>query len=230
MGQWHNFLVGLSGVVAHNGPCGPAAIQDLNKLGALEVSNGITLATNEARITGIVQNLLNNGKSAVYSVSNKFPQLNSKMSQYMTAYFNGSTKLQGELGEEIAELLVRDMNHYDDVLNLKLNNSGHGFDVVAIKYKDANKTIVDEIGIFECKPMDVKTVNGLVELPKTSQGYQMSEQWVNAKATSMTGSTNQQIKDLGTIIDKNLNKIQKYVVTIDKQLDQIAVVKLSNNF
>jgi hypothetical protein len=166
-----------------------------------------------------VKMLVNEGKALVIS-----PKANTALAKnvddYVAAYKSGNSARQGQLGEDIAELLAKEIDN-GDVLNVKINNSGHGFDVMQFEGGIGNPS---KIRMIESKPLSGTSV----ELPNTSKGTQMSGQWQRAKIDEMLNSTNSDIKRLGQLLDDNEHLIEKYVLTLDKDLKQVIIIKLDN--
>ncbi|MBV8252074.1 MAG: fibronectin type III domain-containing protein [Chitinophaga sp.] len=199
------------------------AITHMNP-GELDNLTAVTsVARADSRAINKVPSLVNEGKAVVVA-----PQANTvlkqKVDDYLTAYTAGTTARQGELGEEIAELLSREMNpNAGSVVNVKINNSGHGFDVLSLEPDINNPTVVR---MFECKPM----TNGSVALPSTNKGMQMSQTWIDGNIELMVNSTNTELNTLGHTLERLSlqGRIEKYVVTVDKELGQVIIFKLDN--
>ncbi|HEY9049626.1 MAG TPA: hypothetical protein VIN08_27200, partial [Ohtaekwangia sp.] len=172
-----------------------------------------------ARAVNNVKMLVNEGKALVIS-----PKANSTLAKnvddYVTAFKNGNSARQGQLGEDIAEQLARELDN-GDVLNVKINNSGHGFDVLQFENGVSNPTT---IRMFESKPLKGTSV----ELPMTNEGVQMGNLWQQTKITMMRESSDLGIKSLGDVMFQNQRKIERYVLTVDKDLKQVIVIKLDN--
>jgi len=147
--------------------------------------------------------------------------LASKMEEYIKAFQSGDTQLQGEIGEEMAEMLAKEINN-TTVLNIKLNNSGNGFDV--IQFENGLES-TKKIRIFESKPMN----DNSVVLPKTvTKGIQMGDDWIDATIQEMRSSQDNNVANIGNILFQNQTQIERYVFTVDKDLKQIIIVKLEN--
>ena len=181
-------------------------------------------ATTVARSGGVrainnVKMLVNEGKALVIS-----PKANTALAKnvddYVTAFKNGNSAQQGQLGEDIAELLAKEIDN-GDVLNVKINNSGHGFDVLQFESGVGNPS---KIRMIESKPLSGTSV----ELPSTSKGTQMSTQWQNNTIQQMRESADINIQNLGNTLFQNQSKIERYVLTIDKDLKQVIIIKLDN--
>ncbi len=56
----------------------------------------------------------------------------------------------------------------------------------------------------------------------------MSTQWQTAKIQEMLSSQDIGIKQLGKTLDDNTHLIERYVLTIDKDLKQVILLKLDN--
>lgn len=143
------------------------------------------------------------------------------MDEYIAAYISKNTTLQGQIGEEIAELMAKEINTTGDVLNIKINNSGHGFDVLSFT---PNKQVPTSVRVLEAKPFTGTSV----ELPVTNNGVQMSEEWLRAKIKDMQFHSDPTIQQIGDNLQKLLkqNKLEKFVVTVDKDLKQVIIIKL----
>jgi|GEM_PF-5049331 len=181
-------------------------------------------ATTVARSGGVrainnVKMLVNERKALVVS-----PKVNTelakKVDDYVAAFKNGNSTQQGQLGEEIAELLAKEVDN-GDVLNVKINTSGHGFDVLQFENGVGNPS---KIRMIESKPLSGTSV----ELPSTNTGTQMSAQWQRAKIDEMLNSTNSEIRALGQVLDNSEHLVERYVLTVDKDLKQVIVVRLDN--
>ena len=181
-------------------------------------------ATTVARSGGVrainnVKMLVNEGKALVVS-----PKVNTalakKVDDYVVAFKNGNSAQQGQLGEDIAELLAKEIDN-GDVLNVKINNSGHGFDVLQFESGVGNPS---KIRMIESKPLSGTSV----ELPSTNTGTQMSAQWQRAKIDEMLNSTNSEIRALGQVLDNSEHLVERYVLTVDKDLKQVIVIRLDN--
>ena len=122
------------------------------------------------------------------------------------------------IGEEMAEMLAKEIDN-TTVLNIKLNNSGNGFDVMQFENGLENTT---KIRLFESKPLNSNSV----VLPNTGMGTQMGDRWINANIQKMIRSTNADVKNIGNILDTNFVNIERYVFTVDKDLEQIIIFKL----
>ena len=143
------------------------------------------------------------------------------MEEYIKAFQSGDTQLQGEIGEEMAEMLAKEINN-TTVLNIKLNNSGNGFDV--IQFENGLES-TKKIRIFESKPMN----DNSVVLPKTvTKGIQMGDDWIDATIQEMRSSQDNNVANIGNILFQNQTQIERYVFTVDKDLKQIIIVKLEN--
>ena len=165
-----------------------------------------------------VPNLVNEGKALIVAPQ-KGTALATKVDDYVAAFTAKNTQLQGNLGEEIAELLAKELDN-STVLNLKINNSGHGFDVMQFENAINNPTV---IRIIESKPM----TDGRIVLPRTmDNGIQMSKQWRDAKIAEMIDAPDLNMKRIGEILNKNGTKIEPYILTIDKDLKQVVIIKL----
>ena len=198
-----------SGVLRH------LDITDLNNL--TEVTT--TVRSGGVRAINNVKNLVNDGKALVIKpIDNS--ALASKVDDYISAYKTGNSKLQGELGEEISEMLAREIDS-GPVLNIKVNESGHGFDAMLFETNLHNPTVIKA---FESKPLSGTSV----ELPGTNTGTQMSGQWKTAKINEMLQSADEEIRRLGQILDDNEDLIEGYVMTIDKDLKQVIFLKLDD--
>jgi len=187
--------------------------------------NVLKSATTVARANGErainnVTTLVNNKQALVIKpIENSF--LASKMNDYINALKNGNTARQGEIGEEMAEMLAKEIDK-TTVLNIKLNNSGNGFDVMQFENGLENTT---KIRLFESKPMN----NNSVVLPKTAtKGTQMGNDWIDATIQEMRSSQDNNVANIGNILRQNRNQIERYVFTVDKDLEQIIIFKLDN--
>jgi hypothetical protein len=195
---------------------GEADIVALQKVTATLRSGGIRAINN-------VKNLVNEGKALVVKpLANS--QLAQKMDDYSTAFLNNNSALQGQLGEEIAESMSREINTTGDVLNIKINNSGNGFDVLSFAPNKTNPTFVR---IFEAKPLNGTSV----ELPPTvNSGTQMSTQWTQSNINQMINHSDPSIQQIGNSMNILMlqNKVERFVITIDKDLKQVIILKLDN--
>ena len=190
-------------------------LSDLDNL--LEVTT--TVRSGGVRAINNVKNLVNEGKALVIKpIENS--SLAGRVDDYIAAYTAGNSKLQGEIGEEISEMLAREIDS-GPVLNIKVNESGHGFDAMLFETDLDNPTAIKA---FESKPLSGTSV----ELPGTNNGTQMSGQWKTAKINEMLQSTDEEVRRLGQILDDNEDLIEGYVMTIDKDLKQVIFLKLDN--
>jgi hypothetical protein len=104
-------------------------------------------------------------------------------------------------------------------LNIKLNNSGNGFDVMQFENGLENTT---KVRLFESKPMN----NNSVVLPRTSMGTQMGNDWIDANILKMINSHDNNVANIGNILRQN--QLERYVFTVDKDLKQVIIFKLDN--
>jgi TANFOR domain-containing protein len=146
--------------------------------------------------------------------------LAQKLDQYIQAFLSKDTKLQGELGEEIAGELAKEVNPKGSVVNVKSNGSGHGFDIIS--FEEDNAGNLTKIRIIESKPLN----SDMVRLPLTTDGTQMSRQWRQAKIGELLQSSDPALQALGEKLFQNQPLIEGYVMTIDKQLKQAIIIKL----
>ncbi|MFN8438016.1 MAG: hypothetical protein U0V72_10265 [Cytophagales bacterium] len=182
-----------------------------------------TIRSGGVRAINNVKNLVNEGKALVVKPIANSP-LAQKMDDYIAAFNNNNSALQGQLGEDIAELMGKEINATGDVLNIKINNSGNGFDVLSFS---PNKTNPTSVRIFEAKPLNGTSV----ELPNTvSGGTQMSNPWTQNNIALMVQHSDQSINQIGVVMNNlyNQGKIERFVVTIDKDLKQVIILKLDN--
>lgn len=174
-----------------------------------------------SRAINNVKNLVNENKALVIAPASN-STLAEKVNDYVAAYTNGNSALQGELGEEIAEIIAKELNQGGDVLNIKINNSGNGFDVLSFA---PNKISPSSVRVYEAKPLSATSV----ELPSTvSGGTQMSSTWIDNNITLMQNHATASIRGVGNIMRQNMSKIEGYVVTVDKDLKQVIILKLDN--
>ena len=74
-----------------------------------------------------------------------------------------------------------------------------------------------------------KPTNGTsIELPSTNFGTQMGRDWTAQKIDQMINSADQNLQALGNVMFQNQAILEKYVVTVDKELRQIVIIKLPN--
>ena len=100
VGQWHNFLVGCSGVVAHNGPClNLAAEEALGGHSVLRHSPSRTINEMEARIFGLHPQLPQSNKAYRFLSSEvQENAINNAYNHYFTeieAHFASGGKTKG---------------------------------------------------------------------------------------------------------------------------------------
>ena len=163
------------------------------------------------------------GKTIINTPNNSIksiPSTNSPLLQKVDNYIaQTNSNLKGQIGEEIAEELVKDMDgfvHYP----CKLNGSDNGFDVVAIKGSPSNPV---EIRIIESKPMNSGSVNLSVTVNK---GTQMDDFWIDKTIEAMRNSSDQNLIDIGNNLFYNRDKITKLISTIDKTSKEVILIKL----
>jgi len=164
----------------------------------------------------IGSNVINSPSNSVKLTPTSNTTIYNKVDDYCATT---STSVRGQIGEEIAEELIKDMDgfvHYP----CKLNGSDNGFDVVAIKGSPSNPT---EIRIIESKPMNSGSVNLSVTVNK---GTQMSDLWIDKTIEAMINSSNQNLIDLGTNLLLNRDKITKLISTVNKDTKEIIIIKL----
>jgi hypothetical protein len=192
-------------------------IQDFEQL--LPVTSVLNTGSNVRKVNNLSQ-LVNSRRAIIISPKSN-SLLKQKVDDYMAAINAGDNGLtQGRIGEEIAEEVMLQLDN-TEVLNLKINGSGNGFDILAFENLTSNPT---KIRIVESKPMKGKGI----ELPFTNSGYQMGGTWTRNKIDMMRTSPNSTISSIGNILDANSNLIERYVLTIDKELKQIIIIKLDN--
>ena len=184
------------------------------------LSNATTVVrSGGARAINNIKMLVNEKKALVIA-----PKANTNLAKnvddYVAAFKNGNSARQGQLGEDIAELIAKELDN-SEVLNVKINNSGHGFDVLQFENGINNPTL---IRMFESKPLNGTSI----ELPMTNEGVQMGNLWQNAKIGVMRESSNLSVKSLGDVMFQNQRKIERYVLTIDKELKQVIIIRLDN--
>jgi hypothetical protein len=187
------------------------------------LSNATTVVrSGGARAINNVKMLVNEKRALVIA-----PKANTNLAknvdEYVIAFKNGNSARQGQLGEDIAELIAEELDN-GEVLNIKINNSGHGFDVLHFENGVNNPT---KIRIFESKPLNGTSV----ELPPTNNGTQMSDTWIGYNIESMqTHPTDVNMQQLGNTAQqvRLQGRIERYVLTIDKDLKQIIILKLDN--
>jgi hypothetical protein len=172
-----------------------------------------------SRAINNIKNLVNENQALVIKpvVESSLAQ---KVDEYVAAFNSGKNDLQGALGEEIAEMIAKELDN-TEVLNIKINNSGHGFDILAFENGKNEPRI---IRMIESKPLNGSSV----ELPNTNNGTQMSNQWQRAKISEMRASNDLDIQNIGDILFQNLSKIERYILTVDKEFKQVIIVKLDN--
>ena len=168
-----------------------------------------------------VRKLVNENRALVVA-----PETNSvlkqKVEDYVTAFINKNSTSQGDIGEEIGELMAKELNATGDVLNIKVNDSQNGFDILSFAPDKTNPT---SIRIFEVKPLNGTSV----ELKSTvNSGPQMSNTWIQNNITLMINHSDPAIHALGNTMLQNASKIEKFVLTVDKDLKQVIILKLDN--
>jgi hypothetical protein len=192
-----------------------ADITALQKVTSVTRSGGVRAINN-------VKNLVNEGKALVFKpIANSV--IAQKMDDYIAAYNGSNSALQGQLGEDIAELMAKELNTAENVVNIKINSSGNGFDVLSFA---PNKTSPTSVRIFEAKPLNSTSV----ELPSTLNGPQMSNTWTQNNINQMRNHSDSNIQQIGNSMNTLMlqNKVERFVVTIDKTLKQIIILKLDN--
>jgi hypothetical protein len=65
-------------------------------------------------------------------------------------------------------------------------------------------------------------------LSGTNEGAQMSSEWIEYTIRRMQRSPDANVKNTGDILRQNIDNIEKYVLTVDKDLKQIIIMKLDN--
>ncbi len=203
---------------------GVTKIGHIEEVDIIALKNVTTVArSGGSRAINNIKNLVNEGKALV--VAPKMSSLlKQKIDDYIIAFNANNSQLQGEVGEEIAELMAKEINPTGDVLNIKVNNSGNGFDVLSFA---PNKTNPTSVRIFEAKPLNGTSV----ELPSTvNSGTQMSDSWTRSNIALMIKHSDVDIQQIGNTMDTLLkqNKIERFIVTIDKNLKQVIILKLDN--
>ena len=144
----------------------------------------------------------------------------------MEKLFNGNLssgtggKHPHHVGEDMAELLAKEIDN-TTVLNVKINNSGNGFDVMQFENGLENTS---KIRIFESKPMN----DNSVLLKNTGMGTQMGSDWINANIEKMITNPDNSINRIGNILKQNNTSIERYVFTVDKDIKQIIIMKIEN--
>jgi hypothetical protein len=150
------------------------------------------------------------------------PTANSILATKVDNYLN-SIPNQGEIGEEIAKFIIRDIDGFTIhpcKHPCKLNGSDNGFDIVAIKGSLDNPT---SIWIIESKPIN----NGAINLGITQgKGTQMSDLWINGTISQMRQSGISNLTTIGNSLYNNAGKIERYVLSIDKGTKEIVILKL----
>ena len=205
MGQWHNFLVGCSGVVAHNGPCvTQGEINALlhespnanNYIGKSQFNNALKASdSGDAFLEQRVNSIIKNGD-------------------------NG-----GNLTEEISDRIFT--NHLDyHPVDAKIG-SNNGIDGFYVKRNTNGQ--VSEIAAVESKQFNS---NGGVQLSKadgnTNLPKQFSDDWfVNVRDRLRTAGKT----DAANLIDNHLanpNIFKRYIIAIDKSTtnNSINILKL----
>jgi hypothetical protein len=165
--------------------------------------------------TGANTSYIGASQIAAYAKRTK-PTVGSTIASKVDYYVNNVAS-RGATGEEIAELVVREMDGFV-IYPCKLNASDNGFDILAIKGDLNNPTA---IRIIESKPMNAGVMNLGVTIGK---GTQMSDTWIQGTISQMKGGAN--LKNLGNVLDNNFGMIERYVITIDKEAKEIMLLKL----
>jgi hypothetical protein len=151
------------------------------------------------------------------------PQSGSSLEQKVASYIAATaTGEKGSIGEDIAELLAKELDNAE-VLNVKLNNTGHGFDPMVFENGLASPT---KIKIFECKT--IAPSENRITFDITNNGAQMGNQWTRYTIDRMVKSSQQSVKDVGNLLFVNQNKIERYVLTVDQTTNQIIILKLGD--
>jgi len=209
-------VISVEGRVAKGGIVTHIVEADFN---VLKSATTVVRANGERAINNVTT--LVNNKQALVIKPIENSSLASKMDDYISAFKGGNTARQGEIGEEMAEMLAKEVDN-TTVLNIKLNNSGNGFDVMQFENGLENTT---KIRLFESKPMN----NNSVVLPNTANmGTQMGDQWTRANILKMVNNPNADIANIGNILFQNQSQIERYVFTVDKDLKQVIIFKLDN--
>jgi hypothetical protein len=104
--------------------------------------------------------------------------------------------------------------------NVKMNETGHGFDVLVFLGSLENPT---RILNFEVKTME----GGRVRLKGTNYGYQLSDTWKNQKIKLMKQSESQDVSRLGQLLDRNRLKIEDYILTFDPMDNSIIIMRVA---
>jgi hypothetical protein len=215
----HNYFVGEQGILVHNANyADDAGLINTGDFAKLQQASSIARSKG-SRVINNVKNLVNDGEALVISPAKNSP-LAKKVDDYVAAFKKGDTKQQGEIGEAIAELLAKEIDNAE-VLNLKINNSGHGFDVLQFENGLGSPKA---IRMIESKPLNGSTV----KLPMTNEGVQMGQQWIRAKIDQMLRSQDPELVRVGQLLDDNPQLLERYVLTVDKKLSQVILIKLDN--
>ncbi|HMP30702.1 MAG TPA: hypothetical protein PKD85_13940, partial [Saprospiraceae bacterium] len=167
-----------------------------------------------------VKSLVNEGK-AIVLVPNKGSLLAQRVDAYVAANKSADYQLQGQIGEEITTIIAKEANPNGFITNGKVNNSDNGFDVLSFAPNKDNPT---SLSIFESKPLNGNSV----VLSGTSNGPQMSDPWIASNVSILFNSTDPLKKALGNSLNVVLNngKTTKFVVSVDKELKQVIIIKI----
>ena len=161
--------------------------------------------------------MVNSGKAIVLA-PNKGSLLAQRVDAYVAANKAGAYRLQGEIGEEITTIIAKEANPNGFITSGKVNDSDNGFDVLSFAPNKDNPT---SLSIFESKPLNGNSV----KLDGTSNGPQMSDTWIINNADLYSKNIDQLIGNniLRLRSSRNLNK---FVVSVDKELKQVIIIKL----
>ena len=103
--------------------------------------------------------------------------------------------------------------------------SNNGFDGVYIKM---NGSTVEEIIINEAKQISATGAMKLNPQSSSGLGAQMSDSWISQVILQMQNNVDQDLKNLGNLLDQNISKIKKTVTGVDRSTGEIAILRLNN--